>query len=87
MHPFALTVGQCPDGTASVFYFKLDNPLRPVIASFESCGTFVIKFVIPAGQQGSNHPSPGEHYGGITRVCYMLPPPSPRARSPPQPRL
>nr|XP_015220605.1 PREDICTED: E3 ubiquitin-protein ligase DTX3L-like isoform X1 [Lepisosteus oculatus] len=45
--------------------------LRSSLPGYEMYGTIVIKYHIPSGIQGEEHPNPGTSYEGATRTAYI----------------
>ncbi|KAK1174296.1 E3 ubiquitin-protein ligase DTX3L-like [Acipenser oxyrinchus oxyrinchus] len=41
------------------------------LPGYEKHGTLVIKYDIPSGVQGDEHPSPGQRYWGASRTAYL----------------
>ncbi|KAK1792409.1 hypothetical protein P4O66_012357 [Electrophorus voltai] len=57
--------------------------LQPTVTAshlpgYEKYGTIIIRYYIPSGIQGDEHPSPGEPYEGTSRIAYL--PDSPEGR-------
>ena len=48
-------------------HFKRDAVSLP---GYEDCGTITIRYDIPSGIQGEEHPNPGVPYGGARRYVY-----------------
>ena len=48
------------------------------LPGYRQYGTIMITYDIPGGIQDTNHPNPGQHYTGCTRVTYL--PDSPEGR-------
>jgi deltex-like protein len=64
--PFGKVTGNQPLGgrmDVSKSYLSLPG--------YSGCGTIEIKYTIPSGTQGPEHPHPGVHYTGATRVAYL----------------
>jgi deltex-like protein len=43
----------------------------PILPGYSGCGTIEIKYTIPSGIQGPEHPHPGVYYTGATRLAYL----------------
>ena len=41
------------------------------LPGYDGYRTIQIKYEIPSGTQGQNHPNPGARYSGCTRVAYL----------------
>ncbi|XP_033861511.3 E3 ubiquitin-protein ligase DTX3L-like [Acipenser ruthenus] len=53
------------NGTMSISQSSVSLP------GYEKHGTLVIKYDIPSGVQGDEHPSPGQRYWGASRTAYL----------------
>jgi hypothetical protein len=62
-----ILTGMCPPGTMSVSF--TDEKAK----NHDCRGQYVIKYNIPPGKQGGEHPSPGTYYhlGHNPRTCYL----------------
>ncbi|XP_065196518.1 probable E3 ubiquitin-protein ligase DTX2 [Sycon ciliatum] len=60
--------GTQPPGTMSVQYEQSHH-----CAGYEDDGLIIIKYAIPSGVQGPEHPNPGNRYSthGFPRVCFL----------------
>ena len=48
------------------------------LPGYEAYGTIQIHYDIPSGRQGKEHPNPGHHFTGTSRIAYV--PDSPEGR-------
>uniref|UniRef100_A0A671YA38 E3 ubiquitin-protein ligase n=1 Tax=Sparus aurata TaxID=8175 RepID=A0A671YA38_SPAAU len=62
---FGVIEGIQPDGTMSSYKSDLSLP------GFEDCGTIVIDYYLPSGEQTERHPNPGQRYDGTSRTAYL----------------
>jgi deltex-like protein len=63
---YGIITGNQPEGTMTV------STNGSKLPGFESAnGTIVVKYSIPDGTQGPEHPSPGVPYTGARRTCYL----------------
>ncbi|KAM4582453.1 uncharacterized protein V3H82_006466 isoform 1-T1 [Fundulus diaphanus] len=62
---FGKVQGTQPDGTMTCNTSSISLP------GFPHCGHICITYNIPSGTQKENHPNPGRHYSGTTRIAYL----------------
>jgi deltex len=66
---YAVVEGNMPkNGTMSVDI--LPPGILP-LSSYESMGTLLIRYTLPHGVQGPEHPNPGELYSGTVRTAFL----------------
>ena len=63
--PLRKITGNQPDGTMNHHTSRMSLP------GYESCGTIIIKYLIPSGIQGPNHPYPGTQFFGTSRTAFL----------------
>ena len=64
--PFGKVTGSQPAGGTMQSYV-----IRDSLPGYGRCGTIVITYNIPSGQQESVHPNPGKWYSGASRTAYL----------------
>ena len=64
--PFGKVTGSQPAGGTMQSYV-----IQGSLPGYERCGTIVITYNIPSGQQQSVHPNPGKRYSGDSRTAYL----------------
>ena len=65
--PFGKVEGNQPKGgNMTTTIFKTTS-----LPGYERCGTIELRYNIPSGWQGSEHPNPGQRHHGTTRIGYL----------------
>ena len=63
---YGVSYGNQPDGTMT---HTVINQVLPGFAN--NTKTIQIHYSFPSGIQGANHPNPGRHFTGTTRIAYL----------------
>ena len=61
----------CVNSAAHFHSVSIYILMLPLYETFVGYGTIVIGYQFPSGLQGPEHPNPGRHYEGTSRIAYL----------------